>query len=169
MKTTTAERDPKAFQKLQAMVREIDVAMITTVTPDGALRSRPMATREFEDQGVIWFITADDTGQAEDLEAEHAVCLSYSDPRKHQFVSISGSASLVRNREKTRELWDNSLNAYIPGGANNPHLALLSVRIETAEFWDASASKMVEIFSGEGRSKSGEHTKVDVRATPASG
>jgi general stress protein 26 len=175
MKTTTASADPGAFHKLQEMVRDIDIAMVTTVTHDGALRSRPMVTAAFEDDGTIWFFTADDSEKAHDLEEEHGVNISYADPKKHRYVSVTGNASIVHDADRAKELWKSSLKTYFPRGLDDEHLALISVRIEIAEFWDAPSSKMVQLFSITKAAPTGddpelgEHTKVAVRATPASG
>src|SRR4051812_21665287 len=168
MKTTTSAADPKAFHKLQEMVRDIDVAMVTTVTPEGALRSRPMATRKFDDDGVIWFLTSDSSEMVHDLEEEHAVNVSYADPKKQRFVSVTGSANLSHDREKAKTLWHPTMKMYFPRGLEDPHLAILMVRIETAEYWDLSSSKMVQLLAtksnsgGEDPEASG-HTKVEVR------
>lgn len=175
-KTTTSARDPEAYEKLRDLVREIDIAMVTTVTPDGALRSRPMATREFTDDGEIWFFTSDDSGKAADLAEEHAVNVSYSEPKKQHYVSISGNATVVHDRDRAEELWQPSLKAWFPKGLDDPHLALICVRIETAEFWDthiAKVTRLVDKLRGhtddEDDTAPGEHTKVGIRATPASG
>ena len=172
---TTAARDPAALRRLRELVQDIDIAMITTVTPDGALRSRPMATREFNDQGEVWFFTADDSGKAADLAAEHAVNLAYADPKRHRYVSVTGNAEIVHDRARVRALWHPMVEAWFPGGPDAPHLALLRVRVTTAEFWDAAASKMVRLLdfaraAATGKPpRSGEHASIDVRATPASG
>lgn len=156
-------------------MRDIDIAMITTVTPDGALRSRPMATREINDDGEIWFFTSDDSGKVDDLAQEHAVNVSYAEPKKQRYVSVTGSATITRDRERAKELWSPVLKAWFPGGIDDPHLALLCVRIETAEYWDSTSSKMVQLFemakaAATGHSADlGENTTVAVRATPASG
>jgi general stress protein 26 len=174
-KHTTASRDPAAFAKLQDLVEDIDIAMVTTVTPDGALRSRPMATREFTDDGEIWFFTADDSAKVGDVAAEHAVNLSYADPKRQRYVSITGSADLVRDRDRAKDLWHPMVKAWFPQGLDDPHLALFRVRVETAEFWDAATSRMVQLFEMTKAAATGatpelgEHTRVDVRATPASG
>ena len=84
MKTTTQARDPEAFEQLREIVREIDIAMITTVTPDGALHSRPMVTRDFGDDGELWFFTSDDAEMAHDIASEHPVNISYADPKKRR-------------------------------------------------------------------------------------
>ena len=175
MKKTTSERDPEAFEKLQDLVHDIDVAMMTTVTPDGALRSRPMVTADFNDDGEIWFFTADDSGKTRDLAEEHAVNLSYADPKRQRYVSVTGSATITHDADRAKELWKSKLKIYFPGGAANAHLALLCVRIETAEFWDVPTSKMIRLLGGAKNhaERDGDddahHVKVDVRATPASG
>ena len=175
MKHTTASRDPAAFEKLQELVRGIDIAMVTTVTPDGALRSRPMATREFTDEGEVWFFTADDSDKVEDVQSEHAVNVSYADTKKQRFVSISGAAEIIKDREKAEELWQPMFKAWFPGGLDDPHLSLLCVRIETAEFWDSSKNQMEHLFSFAksavtgSKPDLGDNVQVDVRATPASG
>ena len=173
-KTKTAEQDPAAFAKLQDLVRDIDIAMMTSVTPDGALRSRPMATREFTDDGEIWFLTSDNSSKVGDLAEEHAVNLSYADPKDHRYVSVTGNATVIRDRDRAEELWDDDVARWFSGGLDDPHLALVCVRIESAEFWDAKANRMVPLLRGArateaADSDDGENVKVDIRATPAAG
>src|SRR5688500_9894852 len=146
MKTTTAAEHPEALAKLKEMVRDIDIAMVTTVTVQGSLRSRPMVTRQFEDQGILWFFTADDSGMADDLREEPAVNASYADPKHQRYVSITGNATLEHDREKARNLWSGALKPYFPRGLDDPHLALLCVRIESAEHWDHPTSRMVQLL-----------------------
>lgn len=173
--TTTASRDPAAYAKLRELVKDIDIAMVTTVTPDGALRSRPMATRAFESEGELWFFTADDSAKADDLAAERAVNVSYADPGSQRYVSVSGNATILRDRDKAKELWTPVLKAYFPGGLDDPHLALLRVSVETAQYWDSPSSKMVQLFemtraaATGGRPHLGENKTVAVRQTPTSG
>jgi general stress protein 26 len=175
MKTKTITAEQGGLTKLQELVRDIDIAMVTTVTPDGALRSRPMVTRKFDDEGRLWFFTADDSGMAHDLHDEHAVNVSYAEPKDHRYVSVTGNAMIVRNREQARELWQPAMKSYFPLGLDDPHLALLCVRIETAEFWDSPASKVVQLYETTkaaatgGRSDLGDHAKVEIRAARESG
>ncbi len=175
MKKTTAEHDPKSAQKLRELIRDISVAMITTVTPDGALRSRPMVTLDAPNQEELWFFTSDDSEKAQDLAEEQAVNVSYADPNRQRFVSVSGNASIIHDSERVHELWKPGLETYFPRGLDDPHVALLSVRIETAEYWDATAGNMVSLHEQPGTDRGGsarnegEHTRVDIRAAPSSG
>lgn len=140
-----------------------------------------MATREVGEDGRLWFFTADDSGKADDLAAEQGVNVSYADTERQRYVSVSGMASIVRDEARIDELWDEVVARYFPGGRENPHVALLCVRIETAEYWDASAGRMAQVGAGEEEehgqdgdtdgdgTPSAEHTKIDIRATRASG
>jgi general stress protein 26 len=175
MNLTTQELDPKAFDKLRHLIEEIDVAMVTTVTQEGALRSRPMVTLELGDDGQLWFFTADDSGKVHDIAAEHAVNISYADSTLQRYVSATGNASIMHDAAKARELWEPRLCRYFPRGLEDPQLALLCVRLESAEYWDYSpqpgeplgATAYDETKDGRGEHEA--HTKVDIRATPSAG
>lgn len=45
--------DPHATAKLRELIEDISIAMIVTVTPEGALRSRPMMTQESDEAGEL--------------------------------------------------------------------------------------------------------------------
>jgi general stress protein 26 len=184
MKKTTAEHDPKAADRLRKLIEEISVAMLTTVTPDGTLRSRPMVTSELRDPGELWLFTSDDSGKAHDLAEERGINVSYADPERDRYVSVSGQAAIVHDNDRLHELWDASMTRFFPKGLDDPHLALLRVRIEWAEYWDAATRQMKRIDdagvdasdkgSDDGETDSGNkketrHVKVDIRATPESG
>ncbi len=48
--------DPKAA-KLYAMIKDIRIAMMTTIDADGMLHSRPMYAQEADEHGDLWFFT----------------------------------------------------------------------------------------------------------------
>lgn len=146
--------------------------MLTTVTPDGALRSRPMATQQVRDDGELWFILSDSSAKARDLQEEHAVNVAYADVGRHRYVSVCGNAEIVHDKEKLRELWKPEMERFFPKGMHDPHLALMRVRIQTAEYWDAPAGQMVALAQGARGGHTDQqsaHTRVEIRAAPSSG
>lgn len=174
-KITTAERDPHAVAKLSDLIRDMAVAMITTVTPDGALRSRPMVTQQMRGEGELVFVTSSESGAAHDLADEQAVNVSYADLAQQRYVSVSGNATLSRDMDRLHEVWDPAMEEFFPQGLDDPHLALLIVRIETAEYWDAPNKRMVALHEASHVDNAhrpageSEHIQVDIRGTPASG
>lgn len=128
-------RAKSSYTKLREQIADIRVAMLTTVDELGDLRSRPMATLELGDDGDLWFFTRCDAPKVEETEREHRVNVAYAAPPSHRYVSVSGRAQLVHDREKIRRLWRPAHRLYFPDGPDDPALALLCVTPKFAEFW----------------------------------
>lgn len=141
-----AKQKSQDLARLAALVRQMRIAMFTTIEPDGSLRSRPLHTVEIDAAGRLWFFTQAHSPKSLEAEANaHQVALSYADPRDEDFASISGTANVVRDREKMRALWSSKLEPWFPRGLDDPDLALLEVRIDKAEYWDSPRRENVKI------------------------
>lgn len=134
-----------SIEKLKSLTEGVDFCMLTTIN-GGQLRSRPMSTQEMDENGDLWFFTSDDTHKVDEIEADNRVNAAYSKIDDNLYVSVSGRASLVKDREKIEELWNPILKAWFPEGLDDPHLALLKVSIEEAEYWDSPNSKIVQLY-----------------------
>ena len=132
-------------QKLNDMIRDIRVAMLTTVDERGMPHSRPMATQQTEFDGVLWFLTDKHAPKVDEVEGEHQVNLAYQAPDDDRYVSVSGRARLVQNRQKLDELWSPLHKAWFPEGKDDPRIGLLRVDVHHAEYWDAPSGKMVQL------------------------
>jgi general stress protein 26 len=66
------------------------------------------------------------------------------------------------------KLWNNPVEAWFPGGKQDPNLALLRVDIDDAELWETDMSitgKVKMLFGGKIRSdETGSHAKVETTA-----
>jgi len=150
-------------------IKGIHVAMLTTVEPDGTLRSRPMVTQDTEFDGDLWFFTQASTPKAQDVQRHQQVNLSYTKPDDNLFISVSGTAQLVRDQKKMKDLWKPYLKAWFPKGLEDPDLALLQVTAHHAEFWDAPSGAMGRIYSAVkglatgGKDMGGENEKLDIK------
>lgn len=140
MTTTT----PQDIAYLAELIKGIRIAMITTVCKDGSLRSRPMATQEPDFDGTLWFFTSADSPRAGEVEEEGQVNVTYENSEARIYVSLSGRATLVLDRQKIEELWNSEVEPWFPGGLNDPQLALLRVDADKWEYWDAQSDVMVQ-------------------------
>jgi general stress protein 26 len=144
-------------RKLGELIKDIKVGMLTTEDIDGTLRSRPMATQEAEFDGDLWFFTSVDAPKADEVERDRHVNVSYADPNDNRYISVSGSAQVIRDKSKTKELWSPIYKAWFPKGPDDPDLALLKVHVEKAEYWDAPSSTLVQIAGFVKALATGEH------------
>jgi len=161
--TTQSEQ----LAKLREMIEDIDICMFTTAEPDGTLRSRPMSTQQSESDGDLWYYTLEDTPKVDELESDQRVNLSFASPKKNRYVSVSGTARIVRDRQKIKELWQPILEVWFPKGQDDPNLALIKVSVEQAEYWDDTSNKMVQLMkmvkaAVMGASYEGENEKLSL-------
>lgn len=162
---TDRERD---VEKLRDLIKDVKVAMLTTEEQDGTLRSRPMATQQTEFDGDLWFFTSAGSPKVDEVRRNRRVNVSYADPNDQHYVSVSGTAELVTDRRKMKELWSPLYKAWFPDGLDQPDLALLKVHVEQAEYWDLPSGKAValagfvkSLVTGK-RFEGGEDRKVEL-------
>lgn len=159
------------IKKLRELIKDIRFAMLTTVEEDGTLRSRPMATQQTEFDGDLWFFTNANAPKVDEVQQEQHVNVSYANPEKQKYVSVSGKAQLVRDRQKIEELWNPLYKAWFPNGLDDPNLALLKVNVDRAEYWDSPSSAVVRLVGfvkalTTGKPYSGgENEKIDLSST----
>jgi len=137
----TPQRREDDLQKLRELVKDIDFCMLTTVAENGDLHSRPMSSNgDIDSAGALWFFTSASAHKVHEIEKLPKVNVSFADPDNQHYVSISGTAQLVRDRNKIDELWRPEFKMWFPNGKDDPDVALLRVSPEKAEYWDSPAS-----------------------------
>ncbi len=132
--------------ELRARIQTIRYAMLTTIDQHGRLNSRPMTTQQVDAEGNLWFFTSTETALWQDIAAHPQVNLSFAEPADDVYVSVSGMAERVVERERIKAMWNPALQAWYPHGPDDPHVMLVKVVSDSAEYWDASASGMVQLF-----------------------
>lgn len=132
--------------KLAELISDIKVAMMTTVDRQGHLRSRPMATIARPYDGKLWFFTHINTAKVDEIENDERVNLSYAKPEANSYVSVSGTARLVRDEQTKKDLWKPEFLAWAPKGPEDANLGLIHVLVDEAEYWDAPSGAMVNLI-----------------------
>lgn len=139
--------DSNDVAALRPLIERMKVGMLTTFGA-GGLRSRPLHTLSLDEQGRLWFFVSAASPKIDEMRREHdRVGLSYADPEKKDFVSITGGGELVRDRARMQELWSPWVKVWFPRGLEDPDLALLVVSIEQAEYWDAPGSAVKRLYA----------------------
>jgi general stress protein 26 len=140
---TTHEKQEENVRKLRELIKEIEVAMLTTVEDDGSLRCRPMLTLDVEFDGDLYFFTKVSALKVDEVERDRHVCVSYVEPEDQRYVSMSGLARLLRDRAKMQALWTPELKAWFPDGVKDPELALIWISVTQAEYWEGPSGTLV--------------------------
>ena len=124
------------------LIGDIPIAMVVTHEGQGQnMRARPMAVRSARDEGAIYFLTDADTPKAEEIRHNQSICLALSDNKNQKYVSISGHAEMIDDRERVKKFWSVYDKAFWPD-KNDPRIRVLRVTPESAEYWEG-AGKIV--------------------------
>ncbi|KAI8821982.1 uncharacterized protein EV422DRAFT_577731 [Fimicolochytrium jonesii] len=137
----TTTNTNKQIEDLYKLIDGIKIATFTTRARDGSLVSRPMATRERIEGGPdIVFVTNNQSHKLDDLSYDNHVNVAYS--KGQNWVSVSGTASLVNDRTKIKELYKPDLKAWFgdlgdgvhTGGPEDPRITLLYITADSVHY-----------------------------------
>lgn len=135
----------EGLKHLGALVEKIGVGMLTTLDKTGAMRCRPLATLLMDADPALWFLTSISSPKISEIDQSGTVGLSYSDGDAN-FVSITGTTQLSRDREVIVKLWTPLAKLWFPDGVDDPDVTALKVQIHRAEYWDRSGNKLKQLF-----------------------
>jgi general stress protein 26 len=139
--------DEAGRRKVLELIKGIDYAQFTTRGDDGApLHARPMAYRQVEGDGDLWFFSKKDSRKAKEIAADPHVLISFADPRAQHFVAITGRAEIVSDRAVVRDKWSEIYRAWFPGGPADENVVAIRIHAERAEYWDTLTSAVVYAF-----------------------
>lgn len=139
-----------SIDNLREKIEHIRYCMMTTISkkPNGPnLISRPMIQQALDDDGTLWYFMSDDHQLADDIDNHPIINAVFTEPDNNVYVSVSGTAELVKDRKLFKKLWTPEAASWYSFGIKDPHLALLKMNIHHAEHWDAAQNQMVPLFS----------------------
>lgn len=156
--TTERNRDEsvsteKKVDDLYELIEGMEIAMFTTRRPDGRLVSRPMATQARIPGADLWFATDVDTHKLDELESDPHVNLAYYRDRTREWVSVSGTARVSRDRARIHELYRPDWRAWFgdeggerDGGPDDPRIALVLVDVDSVTYMKSDTPRPVVLF-----------------------
>ena len=154
------------IQKVRDIIKGTRIAMLTHVDEDGRLVSKPMATQEVDFDGTVRFVAERASDQGMDIQKNPNVNVAYSG--NGAWVSLSGTARIVNDTDKLRELWSSFTGSWLEGGPENPNNVLIEIDADTAEYWDTpGGSKVTQVANlikakVTGNTVDGENEVVDL-------
>jgi len=141
------------LEKFYELVYDIDTAMMTTRRADGHLRSRAMANQKRAAGADLWFVCRQGSAKLANLAQDPHINLTYYKDGSREWVSVSGLATVTRDRAKIRELyaedwkmWFGGEGDPLHGTPDDPRMVLIGVQIHGAEFLEVNTPTPVVLF-----------------------
>lgn len=141
------------LERLYEHIDDIEIAMMTTRRRDGHLQSRAMATQKRAAGADLWFVTLEGSPKLHEVEYDPHVNLTYYKDRTREWVSVSGIATVSRDRQKVHELYAPDWSVWFPkegdrrhGTPDDPRMVLIGVDIHAAVFLEVNKSEPAVLF-----------------------
>ena len=161
----------KSHETLWDLIKDTRFCMLSHRHADGSLHSHPltMQNKALDEGASIWFFVSRKTEVGTRLRQDGNVNLAFANPKDDTWVSITGSARVVEDLAKKKELFDSAIDKAWFGGADDPDLELVEVVIDEAEYWNVKENKLLQLLKmGKAaatgtRPKMGEHAELSFK------
>lgn len=154
----------QAIDTIWDLAKSIDICMF--VTWDGERqRARPLSARPDREAGRIYFLTDEAGAKDEQIERFPVVTLAFSDNHAHDYVVITGKATVSADRALIGELWSSADKAWWDS-PDDPAIRVITVEPDDAELWKGpsrlvAGAKMLAAAVTGAKVDFGENVKVD--------
>jgi len=119
--------------------------MFTTTTPDGEMHSRPMLVQDIDDDGWLWFITDRSSRKACELLRNPDATVVFQSSRGDRYVSAQGTAVVVHDDHKVKQIWNPTYRAWFPKGRRDPEIVLVALRVARVDYWLVPRSRLARV------------------------
>lgn len=126
-----------AVEKIKEVVDKAQTCFFCTGGATGpSSGTRPMNVRKVDDNGNLWFLSADDSHKNSELEQDREVNLFFQGSAHSDFLHLNGTATISRDKEKIKELWEPVIKTWFTGGVDDPRITVIKVKPLQGYYWD---------------------------------
>lgn len=134
-----------AVKKIKELAKNGAVCHFVTNLKSAPLDTRPMATKDVDDEGTIWFISKNDSKKNLDIAKDDTVQLFYAND-SYEYLSVYGEAEIHNEKALIEKYWSSIDKAWFPEGKDDPTITLISVKPTDAYYWDTKNNKLVSLI-----------------------
>ena len=134
----------EAAKKIKEMVEKANSCFFcTNIITGKPFDTRPMSAQKVDEQGNIWFLSADDSHKNAELKYDSAVQLLFQGSHYSDFLSLYGKATVSKDKEKIKELWEPMIKTWFTEGVDDPRITVIKVTPEDGYYWDTKHGTIV--------------------------
>ena len=132
-----------------------------------------MLVHDVDDSGWLWFLTDFSSRKACELIHNPHASIAFQSPRGDRYVSVQGTAIVVRDDWQLKRIWNPTSRSWFPKGKRDPEIVLVALRIARAEYWLVPRTRLarftgaVKAMATGRRQKAGRHGVLDLHPLSA--
>jgi general stress protein 26 len=134
----------QAVEQIREVVDKAETCFLCTAVKTGDSKGvRPMNVREVDDEGNLWFLSAEDSHTNKEISLNPCVKLFFQGSAHADFLYLCGHATISREKERIRELWEPVIKTWFTGGVDDPRITVIKVTPTEGYYWDTKHGNLV--------------------------
>ena len=135
---------PDAIKKIKDIVGKAQSCFFCTSAATGESGgARPMSVQQVDEKGNLWFLSASDSHKNEELALNPKVTLYFQGSAHSDFLQLTGEATVSRDPEKIKELWEFVVKTWFTEGIDDPRITVIRVTPSGGYYWDTKHGNAV--------------------------
>lgn len=130
-----------AINKIKELAEDASICMFNTSLSNVPCSTRPMALQEVDENGCIWFFSGANSDKNADIKTDDRVQLIFMNNASSEYLTLSGKAIILIDKNKFEELWTPIAKAWFSGGVDDPNLSLIKFTPDSGHYWDTKNNK----------------------------
>jgi general stress protein 26 len=134
----------EAAEKIKELAEKAETCFFCTNIQSGKpFVTRPMSAQKVDEQGNLWFLSADDSHKNEELSNDASVQLLFQGSKHSDFMSLYGKATISKDKQKIKELWEPLVKVWFTEGVDDPRITVIKVQPTEGYYWDTKHGSIV--------------------------
>jgi len=128
---------PDAWKKIKEMAEKADTCFFCTNIKTGLpFSTRPMAVLKIDEEGNLWFLSANDSSKNAEMEKDPLVQLLFQESPHAGFMNVYGIAEISTDKAKIEEIWTPLAKTWFTEGKDDPRVTVIKVSPTQGHYWD---------------------------------
>ena len=133
-----------AVEKLRELIDKTKTCFFDTDTPTSDSNGvRPMSVQQVDEEGNLWFLSANDSHKNQEIVLNHDVKLFFQGSAHSDFMYITGKAEIISDRNKIEELWEPIMKTWFTDGKDDSRISVIKFIPEQGYYWDTKHGKAI--------------------------
>ena len=138
---------PEAIKKIKELTGKAPSCFFCTDIETGKpFTTRPMSVQEVDEEGNLWFLSANDSHKNYEIKNDASVQLLFQGSGYSDFLNLYGTATISQDKEKIKELWKPILKTWFTGGIEDPRISVIKVTPAEGYYWDTKHNMAIGLL-----------------------
>lgn len=131
----------EAVEKIRELVGAAKTCFFCTAESTSDSQGvRPMSVQKVDDEGSLWFLSANDSHKNLEIEKDPRVRLYFQGSPHSDFLMLEGRATIFTDKALIEELWMPLAKAWFTEGKDDPRITVIKFTTQNGYFWDTKHS-----------------------------